>query len=604
MKELLHKIWTYDLTQKIESGVKIGGYFVSALFLITLLFDYGFALSDSESIYVEKIYGFVWLFFLLSFTYRVIFHRAEIVRKSLAMTLIVGTLLYLSSLIRLFAEPDTSGFFLNFWTIFTSRYLQLALLTLLSLTDLSRGVVNFINKKTNPAMLLTAGFALVIFLGTILLLMPRSTVGGISVIDALFVSTSAVCVTGLTPVDVATTFTPNGQIVIALLIQIGGLGVMTLTSFFAVFFMGSMGLYNQFALKDMVSSDTFSSLVATLLHILGFTFVIEAGGALLIWASIHTTMGMTLYEEIFFSLFHAVSAFCNAGFSTLSGNLGNPAVMNGHNELYLVISMLIILGGIGFPILINFKELFFYRLKSLRFRIAPTTQKPQKLKHITNINTKIVLVTTTVLLIGGTALIALLEWNGAFSGMYVSDKLTQAFFNAVSPRTAGFNSVDLTHFSLLTIIVYMILMWIGGAAQSTAGGIKVNTLAVAFANFIAAIRGHDRINLYHRELSSDSVRRASATIFGSIAVITIFVFALIAMEPQIAPLHLLFETISAIGTVGSSLNTTPLLDTDSKILVAVIMFVGRVGLITVLMSLISTKRNAHVRFPKDKVIIN
>lgn len=242
MKELLYKILICDFTKKVEPVVKIGGYFVSALFLITLLFDYGFVLSATELMYVEKIYGFVWLFFLLSFTYRVVFHRAEIVRKSFVMTIIVGTLLYLSTLFRLFAEPDTSGLYLNVWRILTSHYLQLGLLTLLSLTDMSRGVVNFINKKTNPAMLLTAGFASVIFLGTILLLMPRSTTGGISVVDALFVSTSAVCVTGLTPVDVASTFTPDGQIVIALLIQVGGLGVMTLTSFFAVFFMGSMGL--------------------------------------------------------------------------------------------------------------------------------------------------------------------------------------------------------------------------------------------------------------------------------------------------------------------------------------------------------------------------
>ena len=170
---------------------------------------------------------------------------------------------------------------------------------------------------------------------------------GITWVDSLFTATSAVCVTGLVPVDVATTFTTSGLVVIILLIQIGGLGVMTLTSFFAMFFMGNTSLYNQLVVRDMVSSNSLGSLLSTLLYILGFTLVIEGIGMVSIWFSIHGTLGMSLESELAFSAFHSISAFCNAGFSTLSGNLGNPMVMTNHNWLFISVSFLVILGGIG-----------------------------------------------------------------------------------------------------------------------------------------------------------------------------------------------------------------------------------------------------------------
>ena len=178
------------------------------------------------------------------------------------------------------------------------------------------------------------------------LLLPRATYNGISWIDALFISTSATCVTGLVSVDVPSTFTMEGQIIIMLLIQIGGLGVMTITSFFAMFFMGNTSLYNQLAVGDMISTNSLNSLLSTLLYILGFTLAIEGIGMLLIWLDIHGTLGMTFYEELYFSVFHSISAFCNAGFSTLPGGMGNEMVMHNHNFLYIVLSLLIVFGGI------------------------------------------------------------------------------------------------------------------------------------------------------------------------------------------------------------------------------------------------------------------
>ena len=333
-----------------------------------------------------------------------------------------------------------------FWLFLNNRIFQLILLLLLSLLRLSSGVIGLLGKRTNPSLILAGSFFLIICIGTGLLMLPRCTVDGISWVNALFVSTSAVCVTGLVPVDVATTFTSLGQLVIIILIQIGGLGVMTLTCFFAMFFMGNTSVYNQLAVRDMISSDSLSSLLSTVIYILFFTLVIEGAGMLVLFLSIHGTLGMTVQQEMVFAAFHSISAFCNAGFSTLSENLGNPLVMQHHNLLYITISVLIILGGIGFPILVNFKHIAGYHLKRLFYFIRTGKRDRQRIRHLYNLNTKIVLLTTLILLTGGTIAILLFEWNGAFAGMSMPDKWVQAFFNATCPRTAGFTSIGLTSF--------------------------------------------------------------------------------------------------------------------------------------------------------------
>lgn len=589
----------------ISRWLRMVMFLISIVAIGTIVVDYGFVLDETEVAVVRHIYDYTWWVYFASYLFRLVFDWSSINRKTIFMTVILGLLLTLSAWPR-FVPPPVDGHSLTWlWELSANKLLTIFVVVLFAALDISRGVVSFIDKKTNPALLMAACFAVIILFGTLLLLLPRSTLEHIrlSVIDALFVSTSAVCVTGLSTVDISQTFSIEGQMVIALLVQIGGLGVMTITSFFAMFFMGGTGLYNQFALRDMVGSDTFSSLISTLLYILGFTFSIEMLGACLIWTGIHGTMGMTLHEELFFSVFHSISAFCNAGFSTLPGNLGNASLLYGHNFFYLVISVLVILGGIGFPILMNFRRLVSYYLRKSLQRGDLGQEYPRYI-HLTNINTKIVLVTTSVLLGGGFLLTALLEWNGAFAGMPIDEKLVQSFFTSVVPRTAGFNSVDLTHFSLLSITVYLFLMWIGGASQSTAGGIKVNTFAVALANIRAVVRGESSVVLFHREITPDSVSRASAVIFGSIVVIAFSFVVLVIMEPELSPKGLLFEVVSAYSTVGASLGVTPLLGGTSKLLFVVLMFVGRVGLITVLMSLTRQRGGRKYRYPKGNVIIN
>ncbi|QCX54056.1 TrkH family potassium uptake protein [Elizabethkingia sp. JS20170427COW] len=478
------------------------------------------------------------------------------------------------------------------------------IMLIIALGTLSKKVMLLFNQKTNPAMLMAASFSLIIIPGALLLLSPRCNTGLLSITDSLFVATSAVCVTGLTPVDVSSVFTREGQIIIILLIQIGGLGVMTLTSFFAVFFMGNVKVSHQLTVKEMISSGTLNSLFSMLLYILGFTLAIEAIGAVTILYSIHGTLGMDLKDEIFFSIFHSISAFCNAGFSTLQGNLGNPLVMSNHNLLLITVSFLIIFGGIGFPILVNLVHLLRYYLQ--RFFLIKILRKKsvKKVTHIINVNTKIVLLTTIALLVGGTFMMLIFEWNQSFKNLALDDKLTHAFFNSASTRTAGFSSVNLSLFSTPTLLVYLFLMWIGGAAQSTAGGIKVNTFATALLSLKAILFAENRVEIFKREISKDSITRAYGTIFISMMVISVSLFILCLVEPNISLFKLTFEIFSAISTVGSSLDTTAQLSVPGKIIIMVLMFTGRIGIFTLLVSFIKQKPQKNYRFPEEQIIIN
>ena len=579
-------------------------YLASILLIVGLVYEHGFTISVAEAHQLQRLYHGVWIVFLSDISLRIALEYKDTRQTFSKLTWILTFLLYLTLVPVVFHRPEVEGTIQAVWDFLNGRIYHLALLLMLSFLNLSYGLVRLLGRRTNPSLILAVSFLIIILIGTGLLMLPRSTVAGISWVDSLFISTSAVCVTGLTSVDVASTFTTTGFVIIILLIQIGGLGVMTLTSFFAMFFMGNTSLYNQLVVRDMVSSNSLNSLLSTLVYILGFTLAIEGAGMLAIWSDIHGTMGMDIHEELAFSAFHSISAFCNAGFSTLPGNLGNPLLMSGHNPFYIYISLLIILGGIGFPILVNFKDIILYHIRRFWRFLRTWEWDGRRFYHLYNLNTRIVLIVTFLLLVVGTAGIALFEWNASFAGMSVADKWTQAFFNASCPRTADFSSVDLAGLSVQTLLIYLILMWIGGGSQSTAGGIKVNAFAVVVLNLVAVLRGTERVEVFGSELSYDSIRRSNATVVMSFGVLFVFIFIISILEPKLSLLTVTFECVSAISTVGSSLNATPLLGSDSKLLVALLMFVGRVGLITLMLGIIKQKKNTKYQYPSGQIIIN
>ena len=458
-------------------------------------------------------------------------------------------------------------------------------------------------KHLTSFQLIILGFAGVILLGSFLLMLPFSSVDRTLTPfhEALFTATSAVCVTGLVVKDTGSYWSLAGQTIILILIQIGGLGVVTVAASVSLLSGKKISLMQRSTMQDAISAPKVGGIVRLTRFILKGTFLIEAAGAVLL-------LPVFLWDYkgkgIWLSVFHSISAFCNAGFSTLSGNLGNSMVMTNHNWLFISVSFLIILGGIGFPILVNFKDIVLYHLRHFWKFVRTRKLERHKVSHLYNLNTRIVLIMTFLLLVTGTLAIAAFEWNASFAGMPVADKWTQAFFNATCPRTAGFSSVDLASLSVQTLLVYLVLMWIGGGAQSTAGGVKVNAFAVVVLNLVAVLRGSERVEVFGRELSHDSIRRSNATVVMSLGVLFLFIFILSILEPQASLMALTFECVSALSTVGSSLNLTPNLCDASKLLVALLMFIGRVGLITLMLGIIKQKKNTKYRYPSDNIIIN
>ena len=559
--------------------------------IVGAILEFGFELSDRLKDEFDLVYFWAWNMFLLERVCHLVLTRRG---KRRAAYNFIGwtvngllTLTLIPIILNILGIDDSTGVI----RVLENRAIYLLVLFLISSIELSSTVISSLGRKSNPSLMMAVSFLFIIMAGSGMLLMPRCIQQGVhlSWIDSLFTATSAVCVTGLTTIDVPSTFTSFGQLVIMMLIQVGGLGVMTITSFFALFFMGNTSIYNQMQVQDMVSSKSLASLWSTLLNIFGFTAVLELAGAVLIFLNIHGTIGLDIRHELFFSMFHAVSAFCNGGFSNYQDGVGASVLMEGHCWLYIILALLIILGGIGYPVLVNLK-------------MAVTKYK--KGRHLFDLNTKIVLRTTMMLIVSGTVLLAFFEWNNTFAGMPIREKLTQAFFNAVSPRTAGFISVDLNSMCIQSIFIYTLLMWIGGASQSTAGGVKVNAFAVAFLNIRAIIHGTTRVEFAGRELSTDSIRRANAAVFVSIILLSVFVFLVTLTEPDLPLKAIVFECVSAFATVGSSLGITSSLQDTSKVLLVVLMFIGRVGLVTMAQGLLKQYKNQNYKLPQDNITIS
>lgn len=570
--------------------------------------EFGFELTNKLIRELDLVYFWAWSMFLIERVGRIILTKPG-KRKSAFSFLgwIINGLLMLT-LIPIIVEFFKIDHNIGLISILGNREAHLLILFLIALIELSNTVITSMGRKTNPALAMAVSFMFIILAGSGLLLMPRCIQPGVhlSWIDSLFTATSAVCVTGLTTIDVPSTFTSFGQMVIIMLIQVGGLGIMTITSFFALFFMSNTSIYSQMLVRDMVSSKSLASLWSTLLNIFGFTAALELAGAVCIFLNIHGTIGLDLRHELFFSVFHSVSAFCNAGFSNYPDGMSAPELMvGGHCWLYVILSLLIILGGIGYPVLVNMKAVVTKRARLIWRWLRGSRYASLSIPNLYDLNTKIVLKTTAVLIVSGTVLIAFFEWDNTLAGMQTHEKLTQAFFNAVSPRTAGFISVNLNSMCLQSIFIYTLLMWIGGASQSTAGGVKVNAFAVAILNIRSILRGSDRVEFAGRAVSTDSIRRANAAVIVSVVVLSFFVFLVTLTDPDLPLKAIVFECVSAFATVGSSLGITSQLKDASKVLLVVLMFIGRVGVVTLAQGLLKQYKNQnYYKLPQDNITIS
>ncbi|MFA5329461.1 MAG: potassium transporter TrkG [Prolixibacteraceae bacterium] len=479
---------------------------------------------------------------------------------------------------------------------FTGEIPILSISFLLIFTEANK-LFSVINSFNIPAALLfVSSFLIIILVGSVLLMLPNAHTQPISYLDALFTSTSAVCVTGLLVVDTSTMFTTTGQIIILSLIQIGGLGIMTFTGFLGYIFTGSASFRERFMLRDLLSSENLGSLFKILTKIIMFTFFIELIGAVVIYLNTPEMIG----DKFLFSIFHSISAFCNAGFSTLPEGLFTSEVRTSYS-IHMTIAFLIVLGGIGFPVILSLYQ-YFKRLFTslvLAFRGKKTTYARNR-----NINNSMVLTTTLILLLVGMFMYFWLEKDNSLRDLSAIQKIAVTFFCSVSARTAGFNVADISLWGYPTIFLMIFLMWVGASPGSTGGGIKTTTFAIALRAAWNFIRGNTNLEVQNRTIGSGTIIRVLAVIILSIGIIFIGFMALLISEPAKNPVHLLFESFSAFGTVGLSLVHTSTLNEYSKWIVIFLMFIGRVGPLTLLTGIFITNRKKYYKYPVQDVIIN
>lgn len=440
--------------------------------------------------------------------------------------------------------------------------------------------------KLHPTQILVLGFASVILIGAILLNLPIASKDGTSVgfINALFTATSAVCVTGLVVVDTATHWTVFGQTIILLLIQIGGLGFMTMGTFFALLVGKKITLRERLVMQEALNQFNVSGIVRLTKYVLITTLIIEGIGVFLLSLRFIPIYG--LRKGIGYGIFHSISAFCNAGFD-LIGNFRSLTPFADDILINIVISSLIVLGGLGFTVILEvFQKRKFARL---------------------SLHSKLVILITCILIVFGSLFMLILEFNNpnTMGDLSLKGKLLSAMFHGITPRTAGFNTLPTDQLTMASIFLTIVLMFIGGSSGSTAGGIKTTTAGVLIATIISVIQGKDDTELFNRRLPRDIINRSLAIIGLAMGLVILVTMILSVTETGHSFKEIFFEVTSAFGTVGLSLGITPSLSTIGKIIISITMFAGRVGPLTIFLALAKRKQNnkGMIRYPQEKVIV-
>jgi len=444
----------------------------------------------------------------------------------------------------------------------------------------------------NPGRTILFSFLLIILLGSILLSFPFATSNNIriSYIDALFTSTSAVCVTGLIVQDTATRFSIFGKLIILILIQAGGLGIM-LMSYFTSFMLGKkFSIKEKITISYMLNVHDMRKLTSSMVRIILTTFVIEFFGAALLYLDFSKLFGHG-YKAIFFSLFHSISAFCNAGFALFSDSFMQ---FKGDFSINLIITLLIIFGGLSFGVIFNVMEV-------LSAKLRRKVQGEYKLTKL-SINTKIVLIYTSILIFSGMIIFYFFEHKYILLDKGIGTQYISSFFQSVTLRTAGFNTLDITKLQMNTILIMLIFMFIGGASGSTAGGVKVNTFGIIISYIRALLKGKTNVIIMNQHIRKRVINRAFLLVFLGLTVIFIGTMILTVTE-NFALEKILFEVFSAFGTVGLSMGITFYLSFIGKATIISIMFIGRVGLLTLMVALSDREKATEIKYPEGHVLI-
>lgn len=568
--------------------------FFDIIVLLFIVFDFGYDFEENYN--SPHVLGLVFLsVLLLAFNaFKYFTYKYESNKKVALVNFIILTVMFVISSFIAFYNKDFS------WSYILQKIKPileggLIFYFLLRLMILVRHIYDI---YFNPAIVFVGSFMILALSGAFLLMMPSATPNGISFTNAIFTATSAVCVTGLAVVDTAKDFTLIGQSIILVLIQLGGIGILTFTSFFAFFFRGGSTFKEGLNTKDFIAHEGLKDVFRAALNVVIFTLGVELVGAVFIYSSIIDNMNIN--NKVFFSVFHSISAFCNAGFSIFSNGLYDSSIRFQYYFQWIIM-ILIIFGGLGHNIVFN----FYQYLKTYVIELFDKKIIHKQVRIIT-LNTRIVIYTTLILLFSGWIFLFISEYNNTMiEHTTLFGKVTNAAFSSVTPRTAGFNVVDYSKMTVPSLLFVIFLMWIGGSPASTAGGVKTSTFAIATLNILAIAQGKNRIQLFGRRIDAESTLRAFAILCISLIVIGVAIMALLIFEPKDTPLlTVAFECFSAYSTVGLSLNFTPTLTEPSKYVLIAVMFIGRIGMLNLMIGLLRQMNHQFYEYPKENILIN
>jgi trk system potassium uptake protein len=451
-------------------------------------------------------------------------------------------------------------------------------------------------KHLSPSLYPVLSFALLILCGTVVLLaLPMKNGANLEAIDALFLVTSATCVTGLSVIDIGSQLTVWGQLTLLSCIQFGGLGIMTFSTVLILALGRSISFRSRFVVQDVFAHSPQADLHVLLRRVILFTFSFEAAGAFLLFLRFKNELGIS--DALYYGIFHSISAFCNAGFGLFADSL-----MRYHDDFLvnLTIIGLIVFGGIGFMVL---------------HEVVRNVEKKPSRRHYWNqlsLHSKLVLSMTLVLITGGTLFFLVCEWSNTLNGFSLPVKLLASLFQSVTPRTAGFNTLDYGAMNNITLLGTVMLMFVGASPGSTGGGIKTTTMAVLLALSRARLSGsEDHVHVFKRSISASSVNRAFGIFVISVMIVLLGTAALLISETSDITqqasrgqlLELLFETTSAFGTVGLSMGITPKLSAWGKFILVLIMFTGRLGPLVIAMAIHPGRTRGKFYYSEERIMI-
>jgi len=561
MLETLNKL-LYNSKKRGYSILHFFSIFSAIATLGLTIYGFGFYLSIETMHWIFQGLDILFFTFVANYAIRWLysFKRSAFIKRTWFELLLILVVLLNFLLKNYYLFENERTFYKKYVVVY---------LIILSLFEFVKISTRIHLARYKPSILFLSSFILLIAGGTLLLMLPASTYGEASMpfTDALFTATSASCATGLVVVDTSTFFTPKGQFFILFLIQMGGLGIITFATFFATLFSKGVGIKHHI-MHDIYSTESLVSGKKLFRTIIFISLAIE----FLFSIALFFTWGdavkfNSLGEKIYYSVFHAISAFCNAGFSLFSNGMHESLLRNAY-LLHLVIAFAVILGGLGFPAI---EDIF--NIRKMRERLKYPWKDWQ-------LSTKVSVYTSAGLILFGMLVFYTLELDNTLQGMNLMEALITSFFQSVVARTAGFNTVDISHITEGAAFMLIFLMFIGASPASTGGGIKTSTFLIIVLTAIATIREKGKVEIGKRTIPKDIIFRAFSIFAFAITFNFICLFVLILVEPNKKFMDLAFEQVSAFGTVGLTKGITPFLSHIGKITIVFTMFVGRVGLLT------------------------